>query len=148
MWTLGQRCRLPGLRKPYFIASKEPETQTIFVVIFFSSVTRKCPYIVLTNLELLLSIQASGTEHPALYSESFRTGHPHWIHSVPEELVRDNSFDCRFRFQHTKSLIGAKLESSPSGLKVTLSSPVRSLTPGQYAVFYFEEECLGCARIV
>jgi len=122
MWTLGQRCRLGGFRKPYFIASKDPETQTIFV--------------------------ASGTEHPALYSDSFNTGHPHWIHSIPTELSRNNSFDCWFRFQHTKPLVRVRIELHPLGMKVTLQEPIRALTPGQYAVFYLDKECLGCARIL
>ena len=32
MWTLGQRCRIGGYLKPYYVASKDPETQTIYVV--------------------------------------------------------------------------------------------------------------------
>jgi len=122
MWTLGQRCRLAGLRKPYFIASKEPQTQTIYV--------------------------ASGTDHPALYSDNFITSHPHWVHSVPQKLLSDNSFDCWFRFQHTKPLVPAKLELHPLGLRVALPHPIRALTPGQFAVFYLGNECLGCARIL
>lgn len=92
--------------------------------------------------------KASGTEHPALYSESFNTSHPHWIHSVPKELLRDNSLECWFRFQHTKPLVRVKIEVHPSGLRVTLQEPIRALTPGQYAVFYLDKECLGCARIL
>lgn len=32
MWTLGQRCRIGGCLKPYYVASKDPRTQTIYVV--------------------------------------------------------------------------------------------------------------------
>lgn len=32
MWTVGQRCRIGGCLQPYFVASKQPETRTIFVV--------------------------------------------------------------------------------------------------------------------
>ena len=35
MWTLGQRCRLSGHLKPYYIAVKNPETQQILVVTTF-----------------------------------------------------------------------------------------------------------------
>lgn len=31
-WTVGQRCRIGGHIKPYFVARKEPESRDIFVV--------------------------------------------------------------------------------------------------------------------
>jgi len=36
MWTVGQRCRIGGCLKPYFVASKQPETRTILVVRFLN----------------------------------------------------------------------------------------------------------------
>lgn len=121
MWTVGQRCRIGGCLQPYFVASKQPETRTIFV--------------------------ASGTNHPALYSNVFVTDTPHWICSTPKDLLEKGTFDCYFRFQHTKPLTAAQIAFRQSGLIVTLKQPLRALTPGQYAVFYSGQECLGCARI-
>jgi tRNA-specific 2-thiouridylase len=31
-WTIGQRCRIGGQLKPYFVARKEPKSGDIFVV--------------------------------------------------------------------------------------------------------------------
>jgi len=31
-WTIGQRCRIGGQLKPYFVARKEPKCGDIFVV--------------------------------------------------------------------------------------------------------------------
>lgn len=83
-----------------------------------------------------------------LFSRSFVTGPPHWIHATPRELAEGGSFGCLFRFQHTKPLTGATIAQNRSGLSVTLEKSTRALTPGQYAVFYSDGECLGCARIV
>ena len=94
--------------------------------------------------------KASGTNHPALFSSTVITGQPHWIHSTPQELADGQSLNCKFRFQHTKELTTVTVvqEKTSNGLKVTLEHPLRSVTPGQYAVFYLGRECLGGARII
>lgn len=120
-WTVGQGCRLGGHLKPYFVADKEVASNTIFV--------------------------ASGTDHPALFSTELLTGVPHWIDG-DQELVGLPEFRSEFRFQHTKPLVPCTVKRSSGGLAITLDSPLRAITPGQYAVLYHKEECLGSARIL
>jgi tRNA-5-taurinomethyluridine 2-sulfurtransferase len=121
-WTLGQRCNISGCLKPYFAYRKDQENSTIFV--------------------------AAGTDHPFLWTEIFFTKDPFWIRKSP--LITSNLLTCQFRFQHTKPLTNCTIyKANPAGdkLLIALEKPLRSITPGQYAVFYKDDECLGSARI-
>jgi tRNA-specific 2-thiouridylase len=120
-WTLGQRTGLWDV-KGSFVYKKDVSTNTIYC--------------------------CSGTNHPLLFSDLFFTEDPYWIRKNP--LEKSNVFQCEFRFQHTKPKVACRVcKSSADGSKllIKLSTPLRSLTPGQYAVFYKEGECLGSSRI-
>ncbi|XP_049807201.1 mitochondrial tRNA-specific 2-thiouridylase 1 [Schistocerca nitens] len=121
-WTLGQRCRFGGLKKPYFIAQKDVERNIIYVV--------------------------AGTDHPCLYSKFMLASGMNWIHSVPKSLRKNGVLNCMFRFQHTKPLTPCKVSFiNKNDVVIELAESLRALTPGQYAVFYTNQECLGSARI-
>lgn len=123
-WTVGQRSRLAGNSKQLFVLRKHIQSNTIFV--------------------------SPGTDHRELHTDMLYTDKPCWIVESPfQDLC--TVVECVFRFQHTKPLIKCVLiktnQSNESGLVVLLESPLRAITPGQYAVFYKEDECLGSARI-
>ncbi|XP_043218232.1 mitochondrial tRNA-specific 2-thiouridylase 1-like isoform X3 [Amphibalanus amphitrite] len=75
-----------------------------------------------------------------------------------EDFYGRGMLECEFKFQHTESLVPCVVTSrthnpwhrSPSknDLTVSLANPLRALTPGQFAVFYRGDECLGSARIL
>ncbi|KAJ8930616.1 hypothetical protein NQ314_016529 [Rhamnusium bicolor] len=121
-WTLGQRTKLQGLPEAFFTARKCIENNTVYV--------------------------AQGTNHPILYTSLFFTSKAHWIHSVPEELTRGEILECNFKFQHTEEWTACEVCDTNQGLIVKLSDQKRCITPGQYAVFSKNCECLGSARIV
>lgn len=122
-WTLGQRCNLGGLASAYFVAQINPVTQDVHV--------------------------APGTDHPALFSQTFQTGPVHWIKQTSYYEQPVESFDTMFRFQHAHPLIGCSCKLRKNGgYTVTLVRPMRAVTPGQYAVFYSDNICLGSARIL
>lgn len=119
-WTIGQRCRIGGLLQAYYIFHKD-ETQNNIIIV-------------------------PGNEHPALYSNFFKTESPHWIVEEPSELTNGNVLECGFRFQRAQSIISCKVFKTPTNELVVRSSyPRRALTKGQYVVFYREDECLGSA---
>ncbi|GAB1610739.1 mitochondrial tRNA-specific 2-thiouridylase 1-like [Argonauta hians] len=92
------------------------------------------------NQEILV---APGTHHAALFRDSFIIEPPHWIHSEP-----DTTTTLRFRFQHIHPLVSCQLQRSNGNYTVTLEHPLRAICPGQYAVFYQNDECLGSAKIL
>ncbi|XP_041378075.1 mitochondrial tRNA-specific 2-thiouridylase 1-like [Gigantopelta aegis] len=121
-WTLGQRALIGGLSKAFFVVEVHPDTQEVIV--------------------------APGTDHPALFSQSFKTELAHWIHQPPAEFVTSCKFHASFRYQHSHPLIGCTAEKTDAdSLVVFLDQPMRAVTPGQFAVFYQGNECLGSARI-
>ncbi|XP_035825414.1 mitochondrial tRNA-specific 2-thiouridylase 1 isoform X2 [Aplysia californica] len=122
-WTLGQRCHLPGFRAAYFVCEIRPDTQDILV--------------------------APGTGHPALFTDSFLSGPGHWIQGPPNAANPDSAFHAQFRFQHRHRLIACSgVGNDAGGYSISLERPMRAVTPGQYAVFYRDNTCLGSARIV
>ncbi|KAF6206272.1 hypothetical protein GE061_017501 [Apolygus lucorum] len=120
-FTVGQSCKLGGFVDKVYVARKN-ENEDIYV--------------------------AMGHEHPVFYGKHVFTTSPHWIHSEPYELSRSWVLSCQFRFQHRNPLIDCVVFKRPSNeLLVVLDDPLRALTPGQFAVLYRGEECLGSARI-
>ncbi|XP_053572582.1 mitochondrial tRNA-specific 2-thiouridylase 1 isoform X2 [Bombina bombina] len=124
LFTLGQRARIGGLRDAWFVVDKDVTTGDIFV--------------------------APNTDHPALYRDLLRTDRVHWIsEDPPAELVANKMMECNFRFQHQMELVPCVLTLNQDGtVWATLVQPIRALTPGQFAVFYKGEECLGSGKIM
>ncbi|ELU17106.1 hypothetical protein CAPTEDRAFT_228913 [Capitella teleta] len=122
-FTIGQRTHIAGLNKAFFVAHRCSQTQDILV--------------------------AKGTGHPALFFDSMFTTSPHWINQAPKHFTVGNVLELDFRFQHVHPLVkctATRLDDG--GILVTLREPMRAITPGQYAVFYDGERCLGSAQVI
>lgn len=76
------------------------------------------------------------------------TDKPHWIHSQPEALQSKGVLECGFKFQHVEEIVKCSVYEGDRGLIIKLYGDKRSLTPGQYAVLYSDNECLGGAKIL
>ncbi|KAJ7329610.1 hypothetical protein JRQ81_015784 [Phrynocephalus forsythii] len=124
LYTFGQRANLGGLKDAWFVVDKNIASGDVFV--------------------------APSTDHPALYRDILRTNRVHWIaEEPPAELIRDKMMECSFRFQNQMALVPCTLTLNQDGtVWVTLAKPLRALMPGQFAVFYKGEECLGSGKIV
>ncbi len=71
---------------------------------------------------------------------SFTIGHANWISGSPPKS--GSSIHARVRYKAEE--VGATLRAfDHAHAEIQLSKPVPDVTPGQYAVFYEGEECLG-----
>jgi tRNA-uridine 2-sulfurtransferase len=122
-YTLGQREGLQiGGRKgsgeaPWYVAVKDGARNALVVV--------------------------QGHDHPLLCSRALTTGRVHWL----AEAVQ-TPFRCTVKVRYRQPDQPATLEPLPDGAaRVVFDTVQRAVTPGQFAVVYDGERCLGGAVI-
>jgi tRNA-specific 2-thiouridylase len=88
-------------------------------------------------------VAVQGKDHPLLWSESLVTESVHWL--VPPQARR---FACSVKTRYRQPDVRCDVQIDGSGgAEVFFHAPVWAVTPGQYAVFYADDECLGGAVI-
>jgi tRNA-specific 2-thiouridylase len=120
-YTLGQRqgLRIGGRRdaaeEPWYVAGKDLARNVLIVV--------------------------QGHDHPALFSDTLTVGQLAWIGGKPPH----SQFSCRAKIRYRQPDQDCTVALAPDGntCQVTFERPQRAATPGQYAVFYLSDECLG-----
>ncbi len=126
--TLGQRQGLGiggvkgGDESPWYVAAKDLSSNTLIVV--------------------------QGQDHPLLFSQTLTTEPCHWINPLSES----DPFRCQAKTRYRQPDQACQVtvtEQTPEGpkLQVVFDAPQRAVTPGQYAVFYQGDHCLGGAII-
>ena len=122
-YTLGQREGLAlggrhgGLEEPWYVASKDSVRNALVVV--------------------------QGHDHPLLASTELSTAPVHWLAAPPS-----NVFRCSVKVRYRQPDQAAQLELRDDGAaRVVFDEPQRAVTPGQYAVFYDGDVCMGGAVI-
>jgi tRNA-specific 2-thiouridylase len=122
-YTLGQRhgIGIGGVsgvsEEPWYVAAKDHERNVLIVV--------------------------QGREHPLLLNDSFRTGPLHWLAPVPAA----RTLTCSVRVRYRQADQACTLVWNQHRAEVALRTPQRAVTPGQFAVFYDGDTCLGGAAI-
>ena len=118
-YTLGQREGLgiggrPGRAQlPWFVARKDAARNALVVV--------------------------QGHDHPLLLSAALTTGPVHWL-----SAARPEPFACTVKVRYRQADQPAKLEPRADGTaRISFERPQRAVTPGQYAVVYEGDRCLG-----
>lgn len=117
-YTIGQREGIGiGGGVPYYVAEKKPETNTLVV--------------------------AHGNQDKALYKSMLVASGVHWISGTTPSFP----LNCEVAIRYRQEPQPAVVLSHTKGVVIRFHKPQRAVTPGQSAVFYKGEECLGGAVI-
>ncbi len=118
-YTLGQRQGLGigGLREhgdePWYVAAKDEARNALIV--------------------------AQSREHPLLWSAALQATNLHWFAGEPPA----DAFSCGVKTRYRQADVPCEVTMTSAGATVRFAEPVWAVTPGQYAVFYRSDVCLG-----
>jgi len=97
-------------------------------------------YVVGKDLTLNQLLVAQGHDHPALLSSGLIASQLHWVDRTGPQQVCRLTVKTRYRQHDIPCTVTPR---SDGRLQVTFDSPQKAVTPGQSAVFYLDEVCLG-----
>jgi tRNA-specific 2-thiouridylase len=94
-------------------------------------------FVVAKDVEKNLLVVDQG-EADALYSRALRTGAFNYISARPE-----GDFECCAKFRYRQGDQRVRVSAIEGGERIEFDERQRAVTPGQYAVLYNGDECLG-----
>jgi tRNA-specific 2-thiouridylase len=97
-------------------------------------------YVVDKDIERNVLIVGQGANHPRLYSNGLLANQLHWVdRKGPQQAIR-----CSVKTRYRQQDIPCQITPNSDGsLLVKFDEPQKAVTPGQSAVFYQNEICLG-----
>ena len=101
---------------------------------------KKIQYFQSKDVERNVLIVGQGKDHPRLYSNGLNANQLHWVDRVgPKGTTR-----CTVKTRYRQEDINCTLLVGDDGMaRVLFDEPQKAVTPGQSAVFYAQEVCLG-----
>lgn len=97
-------------------------------------------YVVGKDLTLNRLLVAQGHDHPALLSSGLIASQLHWVDRQGPQQICRLTVKTRYRQHDIPCTVTPR---SDGRLQVTFDSRQKAVTPGQSAVFYLDEVCLG-----
>jgi tRNA-specific 2-thiouridylase len=87
-------------------------------------------------------------EHPLLYGKQMIGSEVNWIGPAPAELAGGGMLRCKVKVRYRQPDQDCTVRAEPDDrLSVMFDKAQRAVAPGQYAVFYQGDRCLGGAVI-
>jgi len=103
-------------------------------------------YVVGKNVDRNVLIVVQGN-HSLRYSEGLIGSAARWVNGIPAALEKNESFDCAVKIRYRQSDQACRISCNGDALRVDFEAAQADVTPGQFAVFYNDERCLGGAVI-
>ena len=121
-YTIGQRTGLGLSGGPWYVVNKDCEKNIVYV--------------------------SHQQDIEAAFHNSFTCTRPHWIRGQePLWLSRGEHKPLQLKLRHGPKMISCFLKPTDNRLIVHMEEGDRGIAPGQFAVFYDNDECLGSAMI-
>ena len=99
-------------------------------------------FVVGKDMERNVLLVEQGEDSPLLYSRAAICESPSWIAEHPP-VEPGGRLSCMVRLRHRQPLQCASLMLDGEGFRLEFDTPRRAVTPGQAAVIYLDDMCLG-----
>lgn len=120
-FTVGQRKGLGLAGGPWYVVRKDVERDEVFI--------------------------CHKDDLAAHCRDAFLVPSPHWIGAAPAVAAGGPELRCEIKVRHSPRTAPAAVAAGEGGLRVRLAEPDPGLAPGQVAVIYQGERCLGGGQI-
>ena len=97
-------------------------------------------YVYDKSIELNEVYVCQGGSNPLLMSSGLIMESMKWINEMPEEL---KSLECLVQVRHRGQPIKCKAIFEANSVRLSFAEPIRAIAPGQSAVLYSDNQCLG-----
>lgn len=107
-------------------------------------------YVIDKNLSTNQLIVGRGKDHPKLFTKQLLAKNVHWINDDPMKISKIFICQAKIRYRQPSQSCSVKISNTKDNdleLMITFDKPQRAISPGQYVVFYDEDNCLGGAII-
>jgi tRNA-specific 2-thiouridylase len=97
-------------------------------------------YVAAKDLDRNVLTVVQGHDHPLLFSSTLRVEQLTWVSGPPQATPLRCTAKVRYRQADQPCVLHLTADGTGT---VVFDRPQRAVTPGQYAVFYQDDECLG-----